>query len=83
VSTRNNHESAMVQLNTAMRDAQVELLSARCATDRLRLRYSIDEIVQKAPPELLFKAINTVADLHEYYSRIEKKRAHTSRAPLP
>jgi hypothetical protein len=43
---------AIVQINNELRNAQVELLSAQCATDRLRLRFSKEDIAQHGPRRL-------------------------------
>lgn len=64
---------AVLQLNTDLRHAQLELLSAECATDRLRLRFSSADIAQFADQQVLAKAIKTVGSLNDYYSTIAKK----------
>ena len=66
-----------VQLNADLRHAQLELLSAQCATDRLRQRYSVADIVEHGHPELMEKSINIAAALREYYSELD--RAQTRR----
>jgi hypothetical protein len=50
---------AIVQMNADLRHAQLELLSAQCATDRIRLRFSIEDIAHYGQPDILRKAINT------------------------
>lgn len=64
---------AVLQLNADLRHAQLELLSAECATDRLRLRFSTAEIAELADEVILTKAINTVASLNHYYSGLRKR----------
>ncbi len=71
---------AIVQMNAELRHAQLELLSAQCATDRVRLRFSIEQIARHAHAETLRKVLGTVTSLHQYYSSIEKQRANE---PLP
>ncbi len=61
---------AIVQLNAELRHAQVELLSAQCATDRLRLRFSIEDIARHCQSDVLRRAINTTTALHDYYAAI-------------
>jgi Leu/Phe-tRNA-protein transferase len=69
---------AIVQINNELRNAQVELLSAQCATDRLRLRFSKEDIAQHGQPDVLRKAIASTTALHDYYSAIEKPGSGTS-----
>ena len=38
--------AAIVQMNAELHHAQLEMLSAQCATDRLRLRYSAEDIAR-------------------------------------
>jgi hypothetical protein len=74
---------AIVQINNELRNAQVELLSAQCATDRLRLRFSKEDIAQRGQPDVLRKAIATTTVLHDYYSAIEKPGSHSSAVSKP
>jgi|HubBroStandDraft_6_1064221.scaffolds.fasta_scaffold633556_1 hypothetical protein len=69
---------AIVQMNAELRHAQLELLSAQCATDRVRLRFSIEQIARHAHADTLRKVLGTVTSLHQYYSSIEKQRANAS-----
>ncbi len=62
---------AIVQLNAELRHAQLELLSAQCATDRLRLRYSCEDVASFAERHLLQKAIRAASTLNEYYSSLD------------
>lgn len=63
----------IVQINEKLHDAQVELLSAHCATDRIRLRYSTEDIAQHGQREVLRKAFGAATVLHDFYSSIEKQ----------
>jgi len=67
--------ASSVQLNADLRHAQLELLSAECATKRLRLQYSIEEIACYAEPEVLRKAIDTVSSLKDFYASLENRLA--------
>ncbi len=49
----------------------VELLSAHCATDRLRLRYSPQDIVAHGERVALKKAIAFASALHDFFSQID------------
>jgi hypothetical protein len=62
----------VVQLNADLRSAQLDLLSARCATDRLRLRFSPEDLARYADRDLLRKAADSATALHEFCSSIEK-----------
>jgi hypothetical protein len=64
---------AIVQMNAALRHAQLELLSAQCATHQLRLRFATEDIAQFAEQDVLRKAIDTAANLHEYYTSVSKQ----------
>ncbi len=63
---------AIVQMNAELRHAQLELLSAQCATHQLRLRFSTDDLARYGQPEVLRKAIATASGLNEYYASVEK-----------
>lgn len=63
---------AIVQMNAELRHAQLELISAQCATHQLRLRFSIDDLARYGQPEVLRKAIATASGLRDYYASIEK-----------
>ena len=64
---------AIVQMNAELRHAQLELLSAECATQQLRLRFSIEDLACYAEQDLLRKAIDAASALNEYYSSIERE----------
>lgn len=72
---------AIVQLNAELRHAQLELLSAQCAADQLRLRFSSANIARHAQPDILKKAVNTVTSLYNYYSSIAKECANQPESP--
>jgi hypothetical protein len=64
---------AIAQLNAELRHAHLDLLSARCATDRLRLRFSVNDLARYGERDLLRKTIGTVIALNEYYLSIQKE----------
>jgi hypothetical protein len=64
------NRAASLQMNAELRHAQLELLSAQCATDRLRLRYSVEQIGRHAQRDILRKAWASASALYEYYSSI-------------
>jgi Leu/Phe-tRNA-protein transferase len=61
---------AIVQMNAELRTAQLELLSAQCATDRLRLRFSIKDIARHAQRDVLHKALSSATALQRYYKEV-------------
>jgi len=64
---------AIGQMNTALRQAHVELLSAQCATAQLQLKFSPQQVARHADRDLLRMAIKTSASLHDYYSSLEQQ----------
>jgi hypothetical protein len=72
---------AMVQMNAELRHAELELLSAGCATQQLRLRFSIEDLARYAEPDTLRKAIAAARALNEYYSSIESKMPERASKP--
>jgi len=65
--------AAIVQMNAELHHAQLEMLSAQCATDRLRLRYSAEEIARHAQRDVLRKALSSARALYEYYNSIARQ----------
>lgn len=63
---------AIVQMNAELRHAQLELLSAQCATQQLRLRFSAEDLARYAQRDLLKKALDAASGLHDYYLSIRK-----------
>lgn len=51
--------------------AGVELLSAHCATDRVRLQYSPEDIVAHSDAAALKRAIASAEALHRFFSQID------------
>ena len=64
---------AIAQMNAELRHAQLDLLGARCSTDRLRLRFSVENLAQHAERDLLRKAIGHAVALSDYYLSIQKE----------
>jgi hypothetical protein len=55
-----------------LRAAWIELLGARCATDRLRLRYSAQEMARFAERTTLNKSLEAVGAMCEYFMEVRK-----------
>src|SRR5579863_5375750 len=64
---------AIVQMNAELRHAQLELLTAQCTTNQLRLRFSTADLARYAQRDILRKAMDTASGLHDYYSSIQKQ----------
>jgi hypothetical protein len=64
---------AIVQMNSELRHAQLELLSAHCATHQLRLRFTADDVARFGQRDVLQKSVRAATSLSEYYLSIEKK----------
>ena len=76
---------SIVQMNSELRHAELELLSAHCAAHKLRLRFSTETVARHGRRDVLRKSIETASALSEYYSSIEKQMLdeETVSAPAP
>ena len=61
----------VVRLMADLTAAKVELLSAQCAADRIRLQYSAQDIVAFAERQTLKRAIASAEALYRYFSQFE------------
>ena len=61
----------IMQMNTDLRSAQLELLSAHCSTHQLRLRYSPEDLARFGEREVLRKSVQTANALNQYYASID------------
>jgi len=50
--------------------AKVELLSAQCATDRIRLQYSVQDILAFADRQALTQAIASAEAVYRFFSQL-------------
>jgi hypothetical protein len=64
---------AIVQMNAELRHAQLELLSAECATHQLRLRFSTENLARYGQRDVLRKAIVAAGVLNNYYSSVDRQ----------
>jgi len=60
----------VTRLRADLAAASVELLSAQCAADRVRLQYSPQDIVAFGEAKALKRAIAAVESLHSFFSQI-------------
>jgi hypothetical protein len=58
------------RLRADLAAAGVELLSAQCAADRVRLQHSPQDIVAFGEPQALKRAIASAESLHRFFSQI-------------
>ena len=65
--------TVLIQLNAEVLEAQLELLSAHCATNRIRLRFSIEDVARHGQRDVLQKAFVAASELQGYYSAVEKQ----------
>jgi hypothetical protein len=63
-------QAHVARLISDLRAAKVELLSAQCAADRLRLQYSMQDIVCFGERQTLKRAIASVDALHRFFSQV-------------
>jgi hypothetical protein len=63
----------IVQMNSELRHAQLELLSAHCATHQLRLHYSSGDLARFGRRDVLRKSAEAASALNEFYSLLEKQ----------
>jgi hypothetical protein len=75
---------SIAQMNSELQHAQLELLSAHCATHQLRLRFSPDDLARFGQRDILRKSVLAANALSEYYSSIEGRipKEETESAPL-
>lgn len=59
------------RLNAELASAKVELLSAQCAVDRIRLQYSAKDIASLGDRQSLKRAIASARALQHFFSQIE------------
>jgi hypothetical protein len=62
---------SIVQMNSELRHAQLELISAHCATHKLRVRFSIEDLARHGRRDVLRKSIETASAISEYFLSIE------------
>jgi len=66
-----NKQLDVVRLKADLAAAGVELLSAQCAADRVRLQYSPHDIVTFAERNALKRAIASAEALYHFFSQID------------
>jgi len=74
---------AILQMNSELQHAHLELLSAHCATHQLRLHYSSEDLARFGRRDVLRKSAAAACALNEFYSAIEKSFAESRPVPDP
>jgi hypothetical protein len=69
------------RLNAELEQAQLELLSAHCATHQLRLHYSTSDLVRFGRRDVLRRSAEAASALNEFYESIEKNVPRLERHP--
>ena len=64
---------SVLNLNSDLQQAQVELLNAQCAVHQLRLHYSSDDLARFGRRDVLSKSAQAAGALHQFFSEIEKR----------
>ena len=64
-------QSEIARLGSELRTAKIELLSAQCAADRLRLQYSVQDIISFGEPQVLKGAIASAAAVFRFFASLE------------
>ena len=60
----------IARLKADLAAASVELLSAHCATDRVRLQYAMEDVVVFAERRALRRAIASAEAVHSFFSEV-------------
>jgi len=59
-------------MTSDLRTAWIDLLGARCATDRLRLRYTAQDMARFGERSTLAKSLEAIGAMCEYFTEISK-----------
>jgi hypothetical protein len=73
VTDNSEDRLSIVQLNAELRNAELELMSAHCATYKLRLRFSTEDLARYGRRDVLRKSIETASAINEYFLSIEQQ----------
>jgi len=60
------------KLDGDLRDAYVELLSAQCAVERLKMRYSPDDLVSKGSKFMVARSVSAASVICEYFTSVQR-----------
>jgi hypothetical protein len=68
-----SRQPGIARLISDLRAAKVELLSAQCAADRLRMQYSLADIVSYGERHALKGAIASAGALCRFFASVEEQ----------
>lgn len=69
------------QLNSELRHAHLELLSAHCAVHQLRLHYTSDDLARFGQRDILRKSAEAASALSKFYASIEQRYPDPAQRP--
>jgi len=79
LNDESSRQAGIARLISDLRTAKVELLSAQCAADRLRLQYSVADIVAFGERQALTGAIASAGALCRFFGSIEDQLKRAER----
>jgi hypothetical protein len=79
IPDESSRHAGIGRLVSDLRTAKVELLSAECATDRLRLQYSVADIVSFGERQALKAAIASADALCRFYASVQEQMRQAER----
>lgn len=80
---QNPHDHVSVlQMNSELEHAQLELISAHCAVHQLRLHYSSDDLARFGRRDVLRKSAEAATAIHNFYAAIENKIPQAGGSPV-
>jgi hypothetical protein len=68
-----DNQISILQMNSELEDAQLELLSAHYAVHQLHLHYPSDDLARLGRRDVLRKSAEAATALHDFYADIESK----------
>lgn len=68
---------SVLQMNSELEHAQLELLGAHCAIHQLRLHYSSDDLARFGRRDVLCKSAEAATALRDFYVALESKIPHS------
>ncbi len=74
---------AIVEMNSELHHAHLEVLSAHCAVHQLRLHYSADDLARFGRRDILRKSAEAASALSDFYASIEEKIPPAAPPPEP
>ncbi|MGD0988663.1 MAG: hypothetical protein ABR874_12690 [Candidatus Sulfotelmatobacter sp.] len=73
LNDESSRRAAIARLASDLRAAKIELLSAQCAADRLRMQYSVADIASFGDRQMLTGAIASAGALYRFFSSLQEQ----------